>query len=43
MIVVISPRSGETPEATAIAIDSGSATTATVRAASRSWWKSPAP
>jgi hypothetical protein len=38
MTAVNSPRSGETPEEIAIAIDSGSATIATVSPATRSAW-----
>ena len=41
MTAVYNPRSGDTPEATAIAIDSGSATIATVSPASVSLRKWP--
>ncbi len=41
MTAAYNPRSGETPEATAMAIDSGSATIATVNAASISLRKQP--
>jgi hypothetical protein len=40
---VKSPRSGGTPEATAIAIDNGNATTATVSPATTSWRKEERP
>jgi hypothetical protein len=39
MTAAYNPRSGDTPEATAIAIESGRATIATVRAASMSFRK----
>jgi len=41
MTAAYKPRSGETPEATAIAIDNGKATIATVNAASMSFRKQP--